>query len=119
MVTMTTRLRLVIEDPRQLLSGCVTDYAVEQLRLNGNHPATVVVPGLDRYAYPTGRCMGILVVPALDQLDDITTDLVFLIERRLWRARRLRRMVSPPPLRRISLEKRLWLRPGTRSTGRS
>ncbi|MEH2470917.1 hypothetical protein V1281_007895 [Nitrobacteraceae bacterium AZCC 2161] len=54
MLTMTTRLRLVIEDPRQLLSGCVTDYAVEQLRLNGNNPFTVVVPGLDRYAYPTG-----------------------------------------------------------------
>jgi hypothetical protein len=54
MLTMTTRLRLVIEDPRQLLSGCVTDYAVEQLRLNGNNPATVVVPGLDRYVYPTG-----------------------------------------------------------------
>jgi hypothetical protein len=54
MLTMTTRLRLVIEDPRQLLSGCVTDYAVEQLRLNGNDPARVVVPGLDRYAYPTG-----------------------------------------------------------------
>jgi hypothetical protein len=54
MLTMTTRLRLVIEDPRQLLSGCVTDYAVEQLRLNGNDPVRVVVPGLDRYAYPTG-----------------------------------------------------------------
>jgi hypothetical protein len=54
MLTMTTRLRLVVEDPRQLLSGCVTDYAVEQLRLNGNNPATVVVPGLDRYAHPTG-----------------------------------------------------------------
>jgi hypothetical protein len=24
------------------------------LRLNGNNPATVVVPGLDRYIYPTG-----------------------------------------------------------------
>lgn len=54
MLTMTTRLRLVIEDPRQLLSGCITDYAVEQLRLNGNNPATVVVPGLDRYTYPVG-----------------------------------------------------------------
>jgi hypothetical protein len=54
MLTMTTRLRLVIEDPRQLLSGCVTDYAVEQLRLNGNDTASVVVPGLDRYVYPTG-----------------------------------------------------------------
>jgi hypothetical protein len=54
MLTMTTRLRLVIEDPRQLLSGCVTDYAVEQLRQNGNNPAAVVVPGLDRYVYPAG-----------------------------------------------------------------
>jgi hypothetical protein len=54
MVAMTTRLRLVLEDPRQLLSGCVTDYAVEQLRLNSNNPASVVVPGLDRYAYPIG-----------------------------------------------------------------
>lgn len=54
MRTMTTRLRLVMEDPRQLLSGCVTDYAVEQLRLNGNDPTAVVVPGLDGYTYPTG-----------------------------------------------------------------
>ena len=37
-----------LEDPRQLLSGCVTDYAVEQLRLNGNNPAS-----LDRYASST------------------------------------------------------------------
>ena len=52
MLAMTTRLRIVIEDPRQLLSGCVTDYAVEQLRANGNDYASVVVPGLDRYSYP-------------------------------------------------------------------
>jgi hypothetical protein len=55
MVTLTPRLRLVIEDPRQLLSGCVTDYAVEQLRANGNDPSTVVVPGLDRTTYPAKR----------------------------------------------------------------
>ena len=35
--------------------GClITDYAVEQLRLNGNNPATVVVPGFDRTVYPAG-----------------------------------------------------------------
>jgi hypothetical protein len=51
---MIARLRLVQEDPRQLLSGCVTDYAAEQLRLNGNNPQTAVVPGLDGVAYPTG-----------------------------------------------------------------
>jgi uncharacterized protein DUF5624 len=51
MRAMVTRLRLVQEDPRQLLSGCVTDYAAEQLRLNGNDPLAVVVPGLDGVAY--------------------------------------------------------------------
>ncbi len=50
---MVTRLRIVLEDPRQLLSGCVTDYAVSQLVDNGNDPAKVVVPGLDGVAYPT------------------------------------------------------------------
>ena len=53
MLSMTTRLRLVMEDPRQLLSGCVTDYAAEQLRANKNDPTSVVVPGLDGYSYPT------------------------------------------------------------------
>ena len=50
---MTTRLRMVLEDPRQLLSGCVTDFAVRQLVEAGNDPAKVVVPGLDGVTYPT------------------------------------------------------------------
>jgi 2-keto-3-deoxy-L-rhamnonate aldolase RhmA len=49
---MTARLRLVMEDPRQLLSGCVTDYAVQQLHACGNAPSKVVVPGLDGVVYP-------------------------------------------------------------------
>jgi hypothetical protein len=49
---LTTRLRVVLEDPRQLLSGCVTDYAVKQLAQQDNDPARVVVPGLDGVAYP-------------------------------------------------------------------
>jgi hypothetical protein len=48
---LNTRLRLVMEDPRQLLSSCVTDYAVEQLQANGNNPASVRVPGLDNMHY--------------------------------------------------------------------
>lgn len=51
-MSMTTRLRVVLEDVRQLLSGCVTDYAAEQLRIKNNHPAAVVVPGLDHFDYP-------------------------------------------------------------------
>ncbi|MFI9566141.1 DUF5624 domain-containing protein [Streptomyces rishiriensis] len=51
---MTTRLRMVLEDPRQLLSGSVTDFAVSQLVAADNDPAKVTVPGLDNVTYPTG-----------------------------------------------------------------
>ena len=50
--SLNTRLRVVLEDPRQLLSGCVTDYAIEQLVANGNDPRRVHVPGLDGTDYP-------------------------------------------------------------------
>lgn len=54
MVAMVTRLRVVLEDPRQLLSGCVTDYAVEQLVACDNDPTRITVPGLDGVTYPAG-----------------------------------------------------------------
>jgi hypothetical protein len=47
-----TRLRVVMEDPRQQLSGAVTDYASSQLVSCGNDPAAVIVPGLDGEPYP-------------------------------------------------------------------
>ena len=50
--SLVARLRLVLEDPRQLLSGAVTDYASQQLVENDNDPARVVVPGLDGEPYP-------------------------------------------------------------------
>jgi hypothetical protein len=50
---LTTRLRVVLEDPRQLLSGAVTDYASKQLVANGNDPRRVTVPGLDAEPYPS------------------------------------------------------------------
>lgn len=50
-LSLSTRMRLVLEDARQLLSGCVTDYAAEQLRQNGGSYADVVVPGLDHFDY--------------------------------------------------------------------
>jgi hypothetical protein len=53
MRAMVTRLRVVLEDPRQLLSGCVTDYAIEQLAAVSNDPTKVVVPGLTGVSYPT------------------------------------------------------------------
>jgi len=54
MPAMVTRLRVVLEDARQLLSGCVTDYAVAQLVAADNDPSKVVVPGLTGVRYPTG-----------------------------------------------------------------
>lgn len=50
---MTSRLRLVLEDPRQLLSGAVTDYAAQELVDHGNDPSKVTVPGLDGEPYPS------------------------------------------------------------------
>jgi hypothetical protein len=41
-----------MEDPRQLLSGAVTDYAAQQLIDHGNDPLAVTVPGLDDEPYP-------------------------------------------------------------------
>ena len=49
---LTTRLRVVMEDPRQLLSGAVTDYAASQLVRTSNDPSAVIVPGLDGEPYP-------------------------------------------------------------------
>ncbi len=49
---LTTRLRVVLEDPRQLLSGAVTDFASRQLVANDNTPSAVTVPGLDGEPYP-------------------------------------------------------------------
>ena len=47
-----TRMRVILEDPRQLLAGCVVDYAADQLQGNGNDPMAAHVPGLDGTAYP-------------------------------------------------------------------
>ncbi|HET6187320.1 MAG TPA: DUF5624 domain-containing protein [Trebonia sp.] len=51
-LALVTRLRVVMEDPRQLLSGAVTDYASSELVRYGNDPAAVTVPGLDGEPYP-------------------------------------------------------------------
>ena len=53
MRSMVTRLRMVMEDPRQLLSGAVTDLAIEALAQADWDPASVYVPGLTDVHYPT------------------------------------------------------------------
>jgi hypothetical protein len=49
---MVTRLRMVMEDPRQLLSGAVSDFAAQLLVANADDPAVMTVPGLDKEPYP-------------------------------------------------------------------
>ncbi|MFJ6569735.1 DUF5624 domain-containing protein [Streptomyces sp. NPDC091292] len=49
---LVTRLRVVMEDPRQLLSGAVSDYAAQQLVAHDNDPLAITVPGLDGEPYP-------------------------------------------------------------------
>jgi hypothetical protein len=49
---LVTRLRVVMEDPAQLLSGAVTDYASAELVAHRNDPSAVTVPGLDGEPYP-------------------------------------------------------------------
>jgi hypothetical protein len=51
-LALVTRLRVVMEDPAQLLSGAVTDYASAELVQHGNDPSAVIVPGLDGEPYP-------------------------------------------------------------------
>jgi hypothetical protein len=51
-LALVTRLRVVMEDPTQLLSGAVTDYASSELVAHGNDPSAVAVPGLDGEPYP-------------------------------------------------------------------
>jgi len=41
---LVTRLRVVMEDPTQLLSGAVTDYASSELVAHANDPSAVTVP---------------------------------------------------------------------------
>jgi len=52
-LSLITRLRMTLEDPRQLLSNCVADYAVAQLCAYSNQPARVPIPGLTGVSYST------------------------------------------------------------------
>jgi hypothetical protein len=64
---LSTRLRVVMEDPRQLLSGAVTDYAALQLIHGNNDPSAVTVPGLDGEPYPLAGGGGTALSPARGQ----------------------------------------------------
>ena len=50
--TAITRLRLVMEDPRQLLANSVASFIIDQLCERGNRPAEVFIPGFTNVTYP-------------------------------------------------------------------
>src|ERR1700694_566992 len=50
--TAITRLRLVMEDPGQLLANSVASYIIDQLSEHGNRPAEAFIPGFTNVAYP-------------------------------------------------------------------
>lgn len=51
-VTAITRLRLVMEDPTQLLSNSVAHFVIDQLCEHDNQPGRVVIPGFSKVSYP-------------------------------------------------------------------
>jgi hypothetical protein len=57
-VTAITRLRLVMEDPRQLLANSVASYIIDQLCDCGNRPEKVFIPGFTNVTYPARKAPG-------------------------------------------------------------
>jgi hypothetical protein len=53
--TVMTRLRVVMEDPTQLVSNAAADYVIDQLCANGNQPGKVAIPGFTNVVYPRRR----------------------------------------------------------------
>ena len=56
--TAITRLRLVMEDPGQLLANSVASYIIDQLSEHGNRPAEVFIPGFTNVTYPARQPIG-------------------------------------------------------------
>ncbi|MCX8570753.1 DUF5624 domain-containing protein [Aminobacter sp. MET-1] len=51
-LTAIARLRLVMEDPRQLLSNSVSEFIIDELCHKDLNPAAVVIPGFTNVSYP-------------------------------------------------------------------
>ncbi|MDO5641152.1 MAG: DUF5624 domain-containing protein [Paracoccus sp. (in: a-proteobacteria)] len=52
--TAITRLRMVMEDPRQLLSNCAAEFVVDELCAHDLDPAKVAIPGFTGRVFPRG-----------------------------------------------------------------
>jgi hypothetical protein len=58
MFALVSRLRFVLEDPRQLISNCVADFMIDQLCANDGRPDDVEIPGFSSIAYPAADFLG-------------------------------------------------------------
>jgi hypothetical protein len=56
--TAITRLRLVMEDPGQLLANSVASYIIDELCEHGNRPGEVFIPGFTNVTYPVRQKRG-------------------------------------------------------------
>ncbi|CAG9989312.1 unnamed protein product [Clonostachys byssicola] len=54
-LALTTSIRVTLEDPRQPLSGSITDYATQTIFEAGWDLTKIVVPGLDNVDYKTAQ----------------------------------------------------------------
>jgi hypothetical protein len=50
--TAIARLRMVMEDPRQLLANSVASYIADELYAHDNDPTRVFIPGFSNVCYP-------------------------------------------------------------------
>ncbi len=55
---LVSRLRFVLEDPRQLISNCVADLMIDQLCANDCQPENVRIPGFSDVAYADATFSG-------------------------------------------------------------
>ena len=53
--TAIARLRLVMEDPRQLLSNSVAEYIIDELSDNGLNPENITIPCFTNTTYPPAQ----------------------------------------------------------------
>jgi hypothetical protein len=53
--TAIARLRMVMEDPGQLLANSVASYIINQLCECGNRPELVFIPGFTKVVYPARK----------------------------------------------------------------
>ena len=59
MFALVSRLRFVLEDPRQLISNCVADVMIDQLFTHDSRPEKVEIPDFPTWPIPQNLCRNV------------------------------------------------------------